>query len=230
MDDLSHQARQSLLDAALPIAAFEGWTQKTLRDAAAKVGLPKGAEALYFPEGPLELLKFWADGCDQHVEQVLSELDQSSMKIRDKVTAGIMARLEAIGRHDLAAKRAAARLALPDGAGQAAAQSWAAADTIWRAIDDTSTDANYYSKRTILSGVIASSLLAWIADNDPEKPKGRAFVEARIANVMQFETFKWNMKARTKDWPNPVNLLGKLRYGTGFKRRRKCSSDISQPY
>lgn len=229
MEDLSETTRQDILRAALPIAAFEGWTSKTLRSACKAAGLPKGSGALYFPEGPVELLGFWADQSDAHVETVLSELDLNEMKIRDKVTAGVIARLEALEGHDLAAKRAAARLALPDAAGQAAKQAWAAADTIWRAIGDTSTDANYYSKRTILSGVISSSLLAWIADNDPEKPKGRAFVDARIANVMQFEKFKWQMKGRTKNWPNPASVLGQLRYGTGFRRRRKCSGDISRP-
>lgn len=219
---MSQNTRRAILDAALPIAAFDGWTSKTLRDAVAACDLPKGAEDLYFPDGPLELIGFWASECDAAVESYLGDLDQSEMKIRDKVTAGVIARLEAIGPHDAAAKRASARLALPDAFGQAPRQIWAAADTIWRAIGDTSTDANYYSKRTILSGVLTASLMSWISDRSRDKAVARAFVDARIANVMQFETLKWQMKSKTKNWPNPAEVLGAIRYGgSGASARRR---------
>ena len=181
--DLSYSARRKILYQALEAAAFDGWTSKTLRDAAIGAGLPKGAHALYFPDGPLELISFWAQELNVHVEETLAGLDLSGMKIRDKVTAGVVARMEALSGHEAAAKRAAARLAVPDAVGQGPAQIWAAADTIWRAIGDTSTDANYYSKRAILSGVISSSLVAWLADSSSDKREGRAFIDARIANV-----------------------------------------------
>lgn len=215
--------RRAILDAALPIAAFDGWTRKTLREACAACDLPEGADALYFPDGPLELIGFWASECDAAVEAYLGDLDLSSMKIRDKVTAGVIARLEAIGPHSAAAKRASARLSLPDAIGQGPQQIWTAAHTIWRAIGDISTDYNYYSKRTILSGVIGSSLIAWLGDSSADKADARAFVDARIANVMQFEKAKWQFKSKTKDWPKPAELLGALRYGAKPKRRRRTT-------
>ena len=223
--DPSLKARRDILSRALVLAAFDGWTSKTLRDAVQQAGLPKGSDALYFPDGPLELISFWGEQLNAHVEEALASLDLASMKIRDKVTAGVIARLEALSGHEAAAKRAAARLALPDALGQGPAQIWAAADTIWRAIGDTSTDANYYSKRTILSGVISTSLVAWLADTSADKQEGRAFVEARIVNVMEFEKAKWALKKRTENMPNPVELLGQLRYGFGneTKRRRRRS-------
>lgn len=222
--DPSYIARRAILDRALVIAAFEGWTSKTLRDAAAQAELPKGAEDLYFPDGPLELISFWAEELNVHVEAALGDLDLGSMKIRDKVTAGVIARLEALSGSEAAAKRVIARLALPDALGQGAAQLWSGADTIWRAIGDTSTDSNYYSKRTILSGVISSSLMAWLSDTTVDKREGRAFVDARIANVMQFEKVKWDLKKKTETLPNPIEILGQIRYGfAGASRRRRRS-------
>ena len=221
MSDPSHDIRRAVLGAALPIAAFEGWTLKTLSDACKACDLPAGADALYFPDGPLELISFWASECDAAIETVLSGLDLDAMKIRDKVTAGVIARMEAIGPHTVAAKRASARLSLPDAIGQGPKQIWAAADTIWRAIGDTSTDYNYYSKRTVLSAVLSSSLIAWIGDSDPKKESARAFVDARIENVMQFEKAKWSFRKRTEAWPNPAEILGSLRYGGLPKRRRR---------
>jgi len=204
MTDPSDIARQAILKAMLPIAAFDGWTGKSLREAVAQTDLPKGSDLLYFPEGPLELIGFWAEQMNAAVKKELGALDQSQMKIRDKVTAGVWARLNALGPHEEAARRAAARLSLPDAMGQG-----------------TSTDGNYYSKRTILSGVISTTLAVWLSDNSPDKTKSRDFLDARIANVMQFEKAKWEFKSKTKDWPKPAELLGVLRYGGSGKRRRR---------
>ena len=224
LKDPSYAARRAILDRAVVIAAFDGWTSKTLRDSVKQADLPTGAAALYFPDGVLELIGFWADELNAHVEETLAGLDLDTMKIRDKVTAGVVARLEALNGHEAAAKRAASRLMLPDALGQGPAQIWAAADTIWRAIGDTSTDANYYSKRTILSGVISSSLMAWLSDSTADKREGRAFVDARISNVMQIEKAKWKLKKRTENWPNPAELLGQLRYGGSASHRRRRNS------
>ncbi len=217
-------SRQALLEAALKLAPFEGWNASMLSKAEDDAGLGGGMMALYFPDGVMGVLDYWAGQMDEAVETHLARLDLSAMKIRDKVTAGVLARLEAIGEYEEAARRASARLALPDGIGHCTGQIWAAADTIWRAIGDRSTDVNFYSKRAILSGVIGSSMAAWLSDESADKSQARQFLDDRIANVMQFEKFKWQVKSKTKDWPSPAALLGGLRYGDGFKRRRRRRS------
>jgi len=218
--DPSVQARQDLLAAMLAHVPFDGWTRRALRRAVKDTDLPKGADALYFPGGALEVIAFWSQACDEQVKDHLASLDQDNMKIRDKVTQGVLVRLEAIGKHEVAARRAISRLALPDAVGHAPQQIWATADTIWRAIGDTSTDINYYSKRTILSGVISSSMLSWLADDSDDKAKARRFLDNRIANVMQIEKVKWEFKKRRDQLPNPAEVLGRLRYGKGRRRRR----------
>ena len=221
MTDASHKARADILAAMLPQAAFDGWTQKSLRAAVKNTDLPKGAEELYFPQGPVEVIRFWSEQMNAAVETDLAELDQATMKIRDKVTAGVLSSLYAIGPHDEAARRAIARMSLPDALGQGPKQLWSVADTIWRAIGDTSTDGNYYSKRTILAGVIGSTMTVWLSEDEPQKPKARKFLDDRIANVMSFEKAKWDFKKRTANMPNPAEILGAIRYGAGKTRRRR---------
>ena len=221
MTDASHKARADILAAMLPQAAFDGWTQKSLRAAVKNTDLPKGAEDLYFPQGPVEVIRFWSEQMNAAVETDLAELDQATMKIRDKVTAGVLSSLYAIGPHDEAARRAIARMSLPDALGQGPKQLWSVADTIWRAIGDTSTDGNYYSKRTILAGVIGSTMTVWLSEDEPQKPKARKFLDDRIANVMSFEKAKWDFKKRTANMPNPAEILGAIRYGAGKTRRRR---------
>lgn len=224
--------RRALLEQALKIAPFEGWTQSTLNKAEREASLTKGSASLYFPNGVMDMLDFWAADLDAQAAKKIALMDIATMKIRDRVTQGVLARLEGFGPHEEAARRASSRLAIPDGFGTGMKQIWNSADMIWRAIGDTSTDANFYSKRTILSGVIASTIPIWLSDNDPDKARARAFLDDRIANVMQFEKLKWQMKSATKDLPNPAEILGALRHGgitnlrkkpTGRQRRRRYS-------
>jgi len=218
--DPSQAARLALLEAVLPHVPFDGWSSTSLKRGVENSDLPTGAEELYFPGGPLEMIKFWNTEMDKAAEADLDELDLAKMRIRDKVTAGVLARLYAIGPHEEAARRAISRTALPDGLMHGPKILWAAADTIWRAIGDTSTDINYYSKRTTLSAVISTSLAAWLTDDDPDKTKARAFLDARIENVMQFEGAKYKAKKRLAGMPSPAEILGGLRYGSRRRKRR----------
>lgn len=216
-------ARRAILAACFKHVPFDGWTHAVLKKAAVEAGYPKGAEGLYFPDGPLEVIGFWSQECDRAAVNALAERDLSSLKIRERVTEGVWARLNAVGPHETAAKRALSRMLVPDALGQGPTQLWASADLIWRAIGDTSTDMNYYSKRTLLSAVIGSSVLSWLGDDSADKSVAREFLEARIANVMQFEKVKWDVKKRTQNWPDPAEILGRLRYGSRPGRRRRRS-------
>lgn len=206
-------ARNAILDRALGAAAFDGWTDAMMAKAATDAGLPDGADALYFPDGAVELIAYWSGRMDAEARVQIEALDLASMKIRERVTEGVAIRLDQIGRHEEAARRAQARLSLPDGLGTAAKVTWAAADMIWGAIGDTSTDANFYSKRAVLSGVLASTAPIWLNDSLPDKPDGRAFLNRRIENVMQFEKVKATVRKASGDLPNPAEVLGRMRYG-----------------
>jgi len=94
--DPSHKARLALLEAALPHVPFDGWTSKALKQAVRGTGLPVGAEELYFPGGALEMIEFWNAEMDAQVEEKTAKLDLANMRIRDKVSAGVLARLYAI--------------------------------------------------------------------------------------------------------------------------------------
>lgn len=207
------QAKQAILKAALQDAAFDGWTDVMLAKAAVKAGLPKGAHTLYFPDGVLGVIEYWSEQMDTAARDKIEALDLKSLKIRERVTQSVIIRLTETGANEAAARRAQARLSLPDGATTAAKLTWAASDMIWRAIGDTSTDGNFYSKRAVLSAVLASTAPTWLSDSAPEKPDARAFLDRRIANVMQFEKVKAQFRNVTRDLPDLAEVLGRMRYG-----------------
>ncbi|WP_421788956.1 COQ9 family protein [Hyphobacterium sp.] len=202
-----------LLDAALVHAAYEGWSDAMLREAAEDAGVSEEATLLAAPRGVLDVIAHWSLRLDEAMLARMEAADLASMKIRDRVTLGVQARLEAIGRHEEAARRARARLMLHDAGSLGPELIWATSDKIWRALKDPSTDFNWYSKRTILSAVYTSSLAAWLNDENPDKAKAKAFLDRRIQNVMEFEKAKAGFQKMTKDWPDPAEVLAGLRYG-----------------
>lgn len=207
-------ARQALLDAALPEAAFEGWSEATLIKAADIAGLSEGEAELYCPGGVLDLLETWSRGADAAMREIVAAQGLPN-RIRDKVAGAVMIRLDQFAGQEEAAARARARLLLPDALDRGTRLLWATSDTIWRAIGDKSTDYNFYSKRTILSGVYASTLAIWLDETDPDKPKTRDFLDRRIENVMQFEKAKAQWRKATSGLPSLTGLAARLRYGPG---------------
>lgn len=208
--------REALLEAMLPEAAFDGWNETSLKRAAVAVGVSEGEVELYCPGGVLDLIETWSRGAD---EAARAEIEASNAnRIRDKVTQAVMIRFSHYEGEEEAAERARARLLLPDALDRGARLLWSTSDMIWKAIGDKSTDANFYSKRAILSGVYASTLAVWIGDDDPDKAKTRAFLDRRIDNVMQIEKAKASWRKVSAGLPDVTGLASSLRYG--FSRRR----------
>ena len=221
MVNMSKKVRLDILQAMLPYVVFDGWTQKSLRASIKSINLPKGSEELYFPEGALEVIRFWHEQINEFIESNIEALNKPEMKIREKVTFGVLSVLEAIGPHEEAMRRAVNRLSLPDAAVQGPSYLWSFADSIWRAIGDKSTDYNYYTKRTILAGVLGSTITVWIGDSDQNKEKTKLFLDARISNVMSFEKSKFKVIEKLKTIPNFAEILGRMRYGNKKNRPRR---------
>jgi ubiquinone biosynthesis protein COQ9 len=209
-------ARDALLEAALIHAAFDGWTAATLKAASADAGLSAGEAALYCPGGVLDLIETWSRRSDSIAAEAIAA--NPARRVRDRVTNAVMARLDAMAGHEDAARRARARLLLPDGLDRGARLVWASADAIWRALGDPSTDINFYTKRATLSGVLATTQAIWLDDEDADKPRTRAFLDRRIDGVMQFEKVKARWREAQANLPDLAALAGRMRYGGGGGR------------
>ncbi len=212
--------RAAILARALDHAAFDGWTAATLARAAREAGLPEGAEALYFPRGPVDAIDFWARQSDRAMAEMLAGMDLTGLKVRQRVEAAVMARLAPLHPHREAARRAAARLLLPDAGAANARILWRASDAIWRALGDRSTDSNFYSKRAILSGVLGAAFTVFLEDSDPGLAKTNAFLQRRIKDVMRFEKAKARARDLKAKLPDPLALLARLRHGAPHRAAR----------
>ncbi len=206
--------KEAVLQAALPHVVFDGFTDKTLARAAKEAGVAKDALTRLFPDGPMSLVETFSRSADAAMEKNLAAMDLKAMKIRARIAAAVMARIEAVRPHKEAARRAAAFLTLPPHAALGATLVWRTVDAMWRAVGDTSTDFNFYTKRTILAGVYTSTLMRWFTDTSADESETTKFLADRIENVMQFEKFKAQAKEVFDRLPPLSDILA------GFNARR----------
>lgn len=213
--DLSPSARlrARLLEAFPPHAARLGWNRAALKAAAETAGLSEGEAALACPSGALDLCDAFAARADRAMAEAVARLDLANMRVRERVKAAVQARIEAQAPYKQAAGAMSRALIAPPRAGVAARLLWRSADRIWRALGDTSTDENFYSKRAILAGVLASTYARWFADDSETGAETWAFLDARIENVMQFEKFKARLKPLSEGVREAVAAAARFRYG-----------------
>lgn len=200
MDDPYREIRLAVLDAALPNAAFDGWTAEVLRAAVAAADIDNDMAVLAFPDGVSDLIAAFSARGDDLMAEALADVDAATLKIRDRIRRGVIARIEADVPHRIAARRAAAAMALPPRQIKGGRLTFATAHRIWRWAGDTDTDWNFYSKRLILSGVIASTRLRWFTDDADDFAATKDFLDRRIGDVMRFEKFKAETRKTRETW------------------------------
>ncbi|HWE44754.1 MAG TPA: COQ9 family protein [Caulobacteraceae bacterium] len=208
-DGWAERTEQKVLDAAIERAPRTGWTYTLLDRAAKDCGLSRGDAELLFPNGVKDLAALLSRRHDDRAFAALAEVNPKSLKIRERIARGIEARLDAAARDEAATRRWAGFLALPMNAPLGLRLAWESADRIWRWAGDEATDENHYSKRAILSGILIPALGIRLREGDEA---AKAFVAARIENVMAFEKWKAGVKPMQKA-REIAQALGRMRYG-----------------
>jgi ubiquinone biosynthesis protein COQ9 len=182
-------AIERLVNAALDHVTFDGWSQATLEAAIKDTDLDPTLVSQACPRGAVDLAVAFHRMGDLAMLEAFEDTDQTSMRYSERVALGVRLRLEAVSNKE-AVRRGMALFALPHNMAEGSRLIWGTADTIWNALGDTSKDINWYSKRTILSGVYSSTVLYWLGDDSEGHADTWEFLDRRIANVMQFEVFK----------------------------------------
>jgi ubiquinone biosynthesis protein COQ9 len=192
--------------------AFDGWTPEAVALAAGQAGIDPDVARLAFKDGAVQMIDAWFKSVDHAMAARLPVEQLAAMKVRDRITELVWARVRIVAPEREALRRALAVLAMPQNALRAAKMGWRAVDLMWRLAGDKATDFNHYSKRATLGAVYASTALALLDDETADLADTRAFLERRIENVMQFERVKADWKARGLHRPSLSRFIGRLRY------------------
>lgn len=212
--------RRRLLAGMLRHAPFDGWTEKALAAAARDEGVTPVMAAIAFQGGPAEAAEFFNSEADRQmaeaVEAAIAKAAEApvatfpsadavaaeaigmapagarsiGLKIRERVTLAVRTRLLQHAGQREALRAMASFLAMPAHVGLASRSLWRTVDAMWRAVGDTSTDYNYYTKRALLAGVYGSTVLVWLDDSSEGFADTFAFLDRRIDDVMAIERGK----------------------------------------
>ena len=199
--------REKLMDAAIAHVPFDGWGDKSLLAAAKDLGVDAALARNAFPGGAIEIIEFHSVLADRRMMAAYEAEATSELKLREKVALAIRLRLWANAAHREAIRRALTILALPINAPLAARLLYRTVDAVWHAVGDRSTDYNFYTKRMLLSGVYSSTVLFWINDKSVDCAETWAFLDRRIADVMQIPKAMARLNKLKEKLPDPLRVL-----------------------
>lgn len=200
-------------------AAFDGWGDAA-RDMAADAGAGEGTNGgavdrdvarLALPTA-LAMIDAWFADVDASMAAAYTPDALAAMKIRQRITALVEARLDAMAPDREALRRALAVLALPRNLAAAARLAWRTADRIWRQAGDRSVDYNHYTKRATLLGIYATTIAVFLDDGSEGLADTRAFLSRRIDGLMRFEKAKAGVLRRAANRPSLSRFVGRIRY------------------
>jgi ubiquinone biosynthesis protein COQ9 len=206
------ELRLALAPAVADAAVFDGWGDVAVDTAARQHGVAAAVARLAFPGGAVDMIAAWVERIDADAAVSLPPAALAQFGVTERIRRLVQFRIDAVAGREEALRRALAILAMPQNLARAARLGWDSADVMWRLAGDTATDFNHYTKRVILSSVIAATLAVLIDDHSVGKAETRAFLDRRLQGVGKFEKAKTRLLRPAGEHFSVVRLLGRLRY------------------
>jgi len=201
------QARAAILRATLVHVPFDGWSEAAIAAGIADAGQRESLSVLAFPDGPSALAEYYSADADRRMEAGLDAELMAKLPIRERIITAVRLRLTQAENEREALKVLMTWFAFPAHQALAAKCLYRTVDAVWHAIGDTSTDFNFYSKRAILAGVLAATVLYWLGDESEGAASTFGFLDRRIADVMAFEKAKGRAREWLAELPDPFRIL-----------------------
>ena len=206
-DDHLNELRRAICDQALLRVEALGWSDALLVQAGQAADIDAAMIRLAFPGGAKDVLQYASQEQDLALIRLLQNTNLQDMKIRERITFAVRTRIENMSDHKASVGRTLAFLSLPQNASLGAKLLYGTLDSIWHGIGDMSTDFNFYTKRATLAGVYSSTLLFWLSDESEDCTETWAFLDRRIADVMQFEKLKGQVRKAAANLPSFEQVL-----------------------
>jgi ubiquinone biosynthesis protein COQ9 len=203
--------RDKILLASLHHVVFDGWTKAALQAGVQDAGFDADMALRAFPGGLPDLAQHMADWADRRMLDELADLDLDAMRVRDRVAAGVKARLQVVTPYREAMRRLLAYLTLPQNAPMAARQTWRTVDEIWYAAGDDAADFNYYTKRSLLLPVYTTTVLYWLNDDSDGMAATWDYLDRRISDVLKVPALKARIQKALSSLPGPFAAFRRTR-------------------
>jgi ubiquinone biosynthesis protein COQ9 len=181
MTPKQHKILPSVL-AQIPLC---GWTDAAFASGVKAAHVTTAEAATLYPEGINDIVAAFHAMIDEELQtRIAAKRNFRALRTRDKITFAVRARFEIMQPHREAVSRLMVWAVFPRNLRRSTQHLWQAADTIWHAAGDTSTDYNAYTKRGLLCAVMKATMIFWLADTSPDYAETWAFLDRRINDVM----------------------------------------------
>ena len=177
--------RDRIILAALPRAAFDGWTWAVIEGAAQDAGYEAAMAGAVMPGRVKDALDGFADLADRQMLLALAQTDIEALRVRERIRAAVLARFAWLAPHKEALRRSVQFWIPPARKPRGAKIIWRSADRIWNWAGDDATGYHRYTKRGLLSAIIVAATLAWLSEPGENTDKLHVFIDRRIENVME---------------------------------------------
>ncbi len=180
------EIRQMLYEEIVRNVPFDGWTDKNLANASKKLGYPENYAKILWSRGIPQLIEMFISNLDRAMLAEFKKSKDKKMGVTQKVKEALRIRFEIMIANKVTYSRALQYLALPWNSPSALRFSWNTADVIWYdVVGDRVTDFNYYTKRTLLSGIYTAALIFFMSDSSPYHEDTFDFIERRVNTIVK---------------------------------------------
>jgi ubiquinone biosynthesis protein COQ9 len=156
------------------------------------------------------MVRFFSDWADARM--AASAATDGGARTQERVAHAVMARLAALRPYREAARRTAAFFAMPPHAPMGLACLYRTVDAIWYLAGDRSADFSYYTKRALLAGVYAATLIHWLDDSSEDGAATRAFLDRRLGDVMRLHRARGEVDRVAAGFADALRRLGPGRF------------------
>lgn len=187
-----------ILEQALNLVPFDGWSQYTLKAAAKRAGVDDAELGRIFPRGVDDCVAYFFEAADAVLKAALPEGELVQLRVPARIEKIILTRLSLWIPVREAVRRTVSYNTLPWNNLSALKTLYNTVDLMWYMAGDKSTDFNFYTKRMTLAAVYSTTLLFWLDDTSNNQEETAQFLKRRLGNVADFGKFK------QKFWPPKV--------------------------
>ena len=202
------ELHKSIVNLLIERGEAESWNDYLLASVCEDLGI-KGAEKLLYPNGINDVIDLLFQEVDQEMiqkgkqdildwaaihqstnERDIDDITNTKIPIHKQVALYLYARFGILQQYKEVLPNIVRHLAYPSNIAFAAKMVWRMADCVWNIVGDTSTDYNYYTKRSLLSAVYCTSVGYYLQDKSPNHNNTRLFIDKRLKNVLSIHKFK----------------------------------------
>ena len=182
--------KEKIFKSSIEIVIFDGWSDKTLFEAASINEISFADAKRMFPRGAIDLVKYYHEFEDKIFLEQFREVNCNDLSHSKKIELALIKRFEIIVKNKEAFRRSMALFALPFYQVEGINLVFSTCDKIWIEIGDISVGFDWYTKRIILASIYFTSLLFLFGDNSINHKETYRFISTRLDDLKSFGKFK----------------------------------------